>query len=48
VHCIHALENPGNFHAFNKTYQNDWSFTLVDGNEVAHQLERDKLQHDLC
>jgi hypothetical protein len=31
-----------------KTYQIDWSFTCVDGIEVAHQLERDKLQHDLC
>jgi hypothetical protein len=31
----------------NKTDQSDWSFTWVDGIEVAHQLECDKLQYDL-
>jgi hypothetical protein len=31
-----------------KTYQNDSSFTCVDGIEVAHQLKHDKLQYDLC
>jgi hypothetical protein len=36
------------FAHLNKTYQSDWSFTCVDGIEVAHQLERDKLEHDLC
>jgi hypothetical protein len=44
--CISCIENLGNFHAFKQMC--DWSFTLVDGIEVAHQLERDKLQYDLC
>jgi hypothetical protein len=47
VHCISCIENPGNFAHLNKTYQSDWSFTWVDGIEVALQLERDKLQYDL-
>jgi hypothetical protein len=37
----------GIFAHLNKTYQSDWSFTSADGIEVAHQLERDKLQYDL-
>jgi hypothetical protein len=36
------------FAHLNKAYQSDWSFTWVDGIEVPHQLERDKLQYDLC
>jgi hypothetical protein len=48
VHCNHAYKIWGIFTLLNKNCQSDWSFTWVDGIEVAHQLKRDKLQYDLC
>jgi hypothetical protein len=47
--ALHScIENPGNFHAFNKTYQSDRGFACVNGNRVSHQHECDKFRHDFC
>jgi hypothetical protein len=48
MHCIYASKIQENFVILIKTCLNGWNFTNVYKIEVDHQVERDKLEYNLC